>query len=368
VSPLNKNSVDGGRVTMKDVAVVAGVSASTVCRALNANPQIPEATRQRIQAVADKLGYRPDPLLSAFAARRRGSSANSNVTTIAYITNFTSREIWLQNPFYRCCYEGAKRRLEGQGYQLEHFWLGDTNMTADRLSRILYSRGILGLLLAPMPYVHEPLNLDWEKFSCATIGYSHMAPILHRSTPHHFHAMQEVLKRLYALGYQRVGLCVYSDTSRRVDELWLSAALLAQNDRLKGIGKKDRAFHISTFLFNDSSLKDTPAWCRKEKLEVVISDNPLVMEELRQAGIDMPGVVDFVSLSWFEGQTDLAGVDQRPRDIGAAASDLIVGALQRGERGVPAVPLTTMVEGTWVDGPSLARKAEAFSRDDCVDA
>lgn len=348
--------MDGGRVTMKEVAEAAGVSASTVCRALNSNPQIPEATRQRIQAVADQLGYRPDPLLSAFAARRRGSSTGSSVTTIAYITNFKSRDIWLKNPFYLRCYEGAKRRLEGQGYKLEHFWLGEPNMTPGRLSRILYARGILGLFLAPTPNVHKPLDLDWEKFSCATVGYSHMSPILHRSTPHHFHAMQEALKRLYYLGYKRVGLCVFTDTSRRVDELWLSAVLLAQYDRLKGIGKKDREFNISTFLFNDTTLKDTPAWCRQEKLDVVISDNLEVMEELTGAGIHMPGEVDFVSLGWFEGQSDIAGVDQRPADIGAAATDLIVGALQRGERGVPAVPLTTMVEGVWVDGPSLTKK------------
>lgn len=351
-----KNTTDGGRVTMKDVATHAGVSSSTVCRALNSNPQIPEATRKRIQAVADKLGYRPDPLLSAFASRRRGRQVGSSVTTIAYVTSFSTRNIWQDNPFYRLCFEGAKKRVERSGYNLEHFWLGEAGMTPERLSRILYSRGILGLFLAPTPFVHRHIGMEWDKFSTATVGYSHTSPIFHRSTPHHFHAMQETLKRLHELGYKRVGFSIFSDTSRRVDEMWFSGALLAQNHRLEGAGESDKDFRISTFLYNDDTLKKTPEWCRREKLEVVISDNLDVMHELTAAGIDMPGEVDFVTLNWEQQYAEFAGIDQRPGYIGSAAMDIIIGSLQRGELGVPEVPKTTMVEGTWVDGPSVRQR------------
>jgi len=341
---------------MKDVAETAGVSPSTVCRALNSNPQIPENTRKRIQQVADELGYRPDPLLSAFASRRRGRNVGSNVTTIAYVTNFSKSLVWKDNPFYERCYQGAKKRVEGLGYKLEHFWMGDPEMSPMRLSKILYNRGILGMFVAPMPHVREPVDMDWGKFSCATVGYSLMSPILHRSTPHHFHAMQETLKRLHNSGYKRIGLCIFSDTSRRVDELWLSGSLLAQNHRLLATGDTRKDFYISNFLFNDDTLKEVSAWCQRENLDVVISDNPQVMHELESAGFSVPGDVDFVTLNWEKQNSHIAGIDQRPEHIGAASMDLIIGSLQRGERGVPDVPLTTMVEGTWVDGPSLTKK------------
>ncbi|MEO9174401.1 MAG: LacI family DNA-binding transcriptional regulator, partial [Gaiellales bacterium] len=63
---------NGRAVTMKDVAVAAGVSQSTVSRILNDAPvSIPVSakTRARVQAIARELGYTPHP----FARALRGA-------------------------------------------------------------------------------------------------------------------------------------------------------------------------------------------------------------------------------------------------------------------------------------------------------
>lgn len=49
------------RLTIRDVAREAGVSATTVSDALSGRGRLPEATRARVRAVADRLGYRPSP-------------------------------------------------------------------------------------------------------------------------------------------------------------------------------------------------------------------------------------------------------------------------------------------------------------------
>ena len=49
-------------VTMRDVAEKAGVSIKTVSRVVNKQGEISEATRRRVQAIIDKLGYRPNTL------------------------------------------------------------------------------------------------------------------------------------------------------------------------------------------------------------------------------------------------------------------------------------------------------------------
>ncbi|AKP64264.1 catabolite control protein A [Levilactobacillus koreensis JCM 16448] len=48
--------------TIKDVAKAAGVSEATVSRALSHSPRVKRATRQKVQEVANRLGYRPNSL------------------------------------------------------------------------------------------------------------------------------------------------------------------------------------------------------------------------------------------------------------------------------------------------------------------
>ncbi len=47
------------RVTIRDVAAAAGVSTTTVSAALSGRGRLPEVTRSRVQAIADKLHYQP---------------------------------------------------------------------------------------------------------------------------------------------------------------------------------------------------------------------------------------------------------------------------------------------------------------------
>jgi len=51
-----------GKVTISDVAKIAGVSKQTVSRVINNKPDVAEATRQRVRKVIQKLGYQPDPI------------------------------------------------------------------------------------------------------------------------------------------------------------------------------------------------------------------------------------------------------------------------------------------------------------------
>lgn len=58
------------RVTVRDVARVAGVSNATVSKALNASPEVSDETRERVTAVASGLGYRPNAIARSLKARQ----------------------------------------------------------------------------------------------------------------------------------------------------------------------------------------------------------------------------------------------------------------------------------------------------------
>ncbi|MDZ4158543.1 MAG: LacI family DNA-binding transcriptional regulator, partial [Anaerolineaceae bacterium] len=57
------------RISIKDIARAAGVSYSTVSRALNNSTLISEPVRLRIQELARELGYVPDSLAQSLHSR-----------------------------------------------------------------------------------------------------------------------------------------------------------------------------------------------------------------------------------------------------------------------------------------------------------
>ena len=59
-----------GRVTMKDVASVAGVSAQTVSRVVNDHPDVATETRKRVKEIIDEVGYRPNTLARSLISQR----------------------------------------------------------------------------------------------------------------------------------------------------------------------------------------------------------------------------------------------------------------------------------------------------------
>ncbi len=56
--------------TLKDVAVLAGVSTKTVSRVVNNQGEISQETRQRVQQAIDQLGYRPNVLARSLIHKR----------------------------------------------------------------------------------------------------------------------------------------------------------------------------------------------------------------------------------------------------------------------------------------------------------
>ena len=57
----------------------------------------------------------------------------------------------------------------------------------------------------------------------------------------------------------------------------------------------------------------------------------------------------------------VSGVDQNSHLVGAVAVDLLVGALQRGQRGVPETPVRMAVGGVWRVGESAVKQRVAKS-------
>src|SRR3979411_1393754 len=61
------------RVTMRQVAERAGVSAMTVSRVINESPRVSDQARTRVDAAIAELGYVPNRLASGLIRRKTGA-------------------------------------------------------------------------------------------------------------------------------------------------------------------------------------------------------------------------------------------------------------------------------------------------------
>ena len=166
------------RISLKDIAASCGVHLSTVSKALSGDPHIADATRRRVAEAAQSLGYAPDPMLLALAGYRRRKRPSQEHAVLAWVNNFSRAEKMSQYASYADYLNGARARAEQLGYRIDEFWAGGSVAKRD-LARILHSRGIEGLIIAPQVKSHAQMtDWPWDRFAAVTIGYSLSQPSL----------------------------------------------------------------------------------------------------------------------------------------------------------------------------------------------
>ncbi len=324
---------------MKHVANAAGVSVMTVSLALRRDPSIPAATRERIAALAARLGYRPNPLVSALmAGLRRARPGGYDAHVIAYVESFGPEATPQQAASLRRYLEGAKEGAMRYGYRLEFFQLGETGLTEARLESVLIARGIRGVVFAPLPQTGSVLARPWEHHALAAVGYSLAQPRLHRAVNHQLHSIRLAIEQLMRLQYRKIGFVVSRHEDARTERNWMSALLLAQHE-LAGSGRS-----ISLLLDDKVGRRSVVAWCRQHRPEVIVTTEERVDTMLRRCG------VGFAHMHLTARQEGTTGIDQNNERVGAAAVDLVVEQLHANSYGLPENPKTVLIEGRWERG------------------
>jgi len=328
---------------MADVARRAGVHKSTVSLALRNHPSIPESTGAPLRRLAQEMGYQPELALSLIAAHRWNSTKVQAGMTIAYIMP-RSKGTGANPQHY---IEAAKKRGQERGCKVEVISLADYPSSASA-SRMLYSRGIAGVILAPMPYPTSPLDLefDWEKFSVVCCSLGSVQPLLHTVSYDVFHSARRAWREMRDRGYRRIGPAIFAHDPPAAHDFGRLGAILSEEASVRP-GERIPALRTG---FHDR--KAFKKWFHKYKPDAVLAFHEGVLAWLLEEGVQAPRDVGFACLQLLE-QTRVTGMLVPPGPISELAVDFVINALRDNDRGLPRMPRTILVESEWHEGSTL---------------
>ena len=334
------------RVSMREIAEAAGVSVMTVSLALREQGRLSPAIRQKVKRAAERLRYRPDPALSALMSYRHEKQTVRDYRTLAFVTNFSTASGWKEEIFTRLYFQGASDRGGKLGYQVEPFWLAQPRMTPKRAVQILESRGIKGLLIAPVMSPSARISLEWERFCSVSLCRNLAFPDINVVDHNHPHSMMLTWRELRRRGYRRVGYAIRKFSEEIADRQWLATFLMEQQRNVPGEQP------IPPLVADGWSRELFAAWLRKHKPDVVISPHIAAYQWLRELGWKIP---DDIGFSWLEVDPNegIAGIAQHFQNVGVASVDLLHLELLRSAYGVPSVRQSIGIDGTWFEGTTL---------------
>ena len=338
------------RVTMKDVASEAGVHQTTVSLALRGDPRLPEKTRLRIRAVAERLGYQPDPMLSALNFYRSARRPVRVSLTLGFLFNFEDRAEMERSYPHRMFLEGAQRQAEALGYGLDVLFVGRGRESHRRHERILKARGVAGVILASFADKPEDFGLGLESFSAVLIESRHLGLALHTISNNQQGLTREAVRRLRDLGYRRIGLAVGANNESTLRNAFSAGYMVevAQHPDLVAVPAL-----LLTPVPVDRVAAQVSAWVRRHRIDAVITNWLSVPAALATAGLRVPGDVAVAALDLTPGEGPRSGMRQNHRIVGARAVDQLALMIRTHQRGRIELPNWTLIEGTWVDGPDL---------------
>ena len=340
------------RVTMSLIAEKAGVSKNTVSLALRHDPQIPVATRERIERIAAELGYAKNPVVAQLMTELRKARPAGYRRTLALLNANTDAKAFKRHPTIPSYVAGCRRRAAQHGYALDEFWLHDPELYGEALNRILRARGIRGVIVVGLMNENRlppRFSVTWQQHAVIVTGVRTHEPTLSFACVDHHALVLEAMEQARRLGYRRPALVLAEGIDQLVEGrfsagFWTGQRALAETERVPGFYAVEAAraeparFHT---------------WFRTHRPDAIFTLHTVVREWLADIGVQAPRDVGLIQLERRRGCENWAGMDQHNDLTGEAAVDMLVSLLHNNEAGVPAFPRATLIGGSWADGATV---------------
>ncbi len=321
------------RPTMRDVARLAGdVHPSTVSLALRNNPRISPEMRATVQAAANQVGYRRDPLLDAFNQHRLKSVPHRASRHIAAISDFSSAGELARSPHHAAARAGAMEAAARLHCHLDFFFCGPGQPSPRRLDAVLAARGLRALLLFGVRENLGPTDFTWSRTCTVAIDSLQMSTPLYRVTPDYREATRLLWRQARAQGHRRIGI-IRSNASPLIEDRAIAGFLLEEFRHPEAT-----AIPIFTLAGERGARPRFHAWLQAHGPTVIIHPS-IAGKFLAQllARKKIPCLA-FDALS-----ADAPGIFPDYAEVGRRAVEQLITLMQTNQRGLPPTAVCTYV-------------------------
>jgi len=319
------------KATIKDVAKAAGVSPSTVSRALRNNERISEKIRLHVQKIAKEMDFHPNQMARSLVRRE------THIIGIVFPDNAAMN---LGNPFYPAVLQGLGHSAGEQRYQLLLI-TGSQDETAAEASRAAMESGYVSGLILLAAEDAPPLDAD---VPVVVIGRPTDADKRCYVDNDNVRAGYEAALHLLQNGHRRIGLLGYDSrymftVDRRAGyyQALKEAGLDPNSDWLFPAGESGHPHLRQVFLSADHP---TAMVCMDDLMAIELA------RTLSELGLRVPKDVSLVSFNNTElsryHQPALTTFDVQPYQLGVQAMRLMLSVL-KGQAKAPVaieVPFT----------------------------
>jgi len=178
-------------ITIKDIAKIAGVSHSTVSRALSGNSAISKKTTDRIKKIAAELGYVPSAVARGLKTKRSQA--------LGVIVNR------IDDPFFSEILQGIENVLQAAGYSL---FVAASNRDPSREKKIVQAmreRQVDGVIVCTTQFGDEHrIHLEHFGFPIVAIGNHEGTEFKWLVYHDDLYGIGQITKYLIKLGHRKI--------------------------------------------------------------------------------------------------------------------------------------------------------------------
>lgn len=316
-------------VTVRSLAAELGVAPITVSRALRGHDTVRPELATRVKKLAKRRGYRSDPLVAEVMGGLGRGKGTRYRETVAFVWTHERSESDREE-------QGARAAGEALGYRFEVVKPWKEGLREADVSRILWSRGIRGVLLAPNYSRPDPrYELEWPKFAAVLLGSSLVNTGVTRVARDYYHDARLALARLEGAGFSRVGLALDLSTHERTGRRYAAA--------FREYGGAAGRLHLVDGARPEAAERARyEEWLERARPDAVLTDFSLAGGWTAKAAPGLP----HARLMVRPGEA-AQGVRADFSRVGAEGMRMLDGLLRENRLGLLAQPVSVLVPGAW---------------------